>query len=211
VRVRGMREGGMRLSRHCSDYDGPTALEPLAWGVGVFRASKTEQDTSYMKVTGGSPYPKVISPHMVVNLYHLISVEHLVGDDEGEGWTDDYVTETVPYESTNLILADSYGELEQLRRRKNDQEFLNKYLAQLKDTANFVEVCGVEGPSGIVEQGSDYSGAWLDHIKNGIWKAPPDSTSELSERVDYLLENTIVDRTPGKRITSYKHHIPLIY
>ena len=61
IRCRGMREGGIRLSRGDLDSDGPTALEILAFGVGVFREKKTEQDSTYAKVMGEAPLSKVDS------------------------------------------------------------------------------------------------------------------------------------------------------
>ena len=211
IRVRGIREGGFRLARHSKDYDGPTALEIISWGVGIFRENKTEQDTSYVKVTGETPLPKINSNYLKTIQHHLIPTEDYETDDNGD-YTEEIVKSVKRFESTNLILADSYGELEQLRSRTEDKDFLKKYLKQLRRTTEFVQYPNLdfEAPKGILEASPKLTNAWTEHIKNGLWANPPESIDELLERISFLLENTLVDENPKEVVTDYKYHAPML-
>lgn len=211
IRARGFRECGLRLSRHVYDYDGPTALEALSWGIGVFRESRTEQDTTFMIVTGREPLPKVTSKHAKVLQHHLVPVEERETDDAGR-CTGKNVKGTLRYESTNIILADSYGELEQLGSRLNEKGFMRMYLGNLKKTAQFVRPPPhqkSEAPECMGYFLQEYAEAWLKHIGNGIWKSPPQSVDELSYRVKFLLENTLIDEKATEEVTDYKYHAPM--
>jgi len=208
--VREISHGGFRLSGHCRDYSGPTALEIIAWGVGVFRKTKTEQETSYAKATDADPMPKVVSEHLRVLQHHLVPIEDLEVDEQGN-YIDEEAMRIDIYESTNLILADSYGELEQLKRRSREKEFLHKYLTVLQNTAEFVQRGSGGVARGMIQFYPPIAEAWVNHIKNGIWKEPPKSIRELSDRVKFLLENTQIDNNPRMEITNHKRHTPLIH
>ena len=121
----------------------------------------------------------------------------------------EYETSSKTFESTNLILADTYGELEQLQHRSKDKAFLEKYLEQLKQTAKFNEhYLPFETPNGFIGYRKELVLAWTKHIKNGLWQNLPQSTGELSDRVNFLLENTLVDTNARTIVTDYEFHEP---
>ena len=151
ITLRGMQQIGIRLARNLHDFDGPTALETLTWGVGLFRKTLSNK-----------------------------------------------------YESTNLILADTYGELEQLHNRRHENKFLEKYLKQLNYTAKFYQFYGSEIPQMFESIDKPLALSWLKHIENGKWDEPPKSVKELLERLDYLLEKTIIPEEVKLIETSYQ-------
>jgi hypothetical protein len=202
MRVRGIREGGFRLLEHARDYEFPRAFEPLTWGVGTFREFRTGQDTPFMKCMGEAPLPKIGSRHMKILGRQVLPIGDY--DDNNENW----IVTPEMFESTNLILADSYGELEQLDRRRGEREFLESYLAHLKKSTEFVKPhLGNEhsSPKGIQYFDKPYVNGWLNHIGLGVWEQPPDSPKGLLERVDFLLENTFIDENPIEVTTDYEH------
>lgn len=195
IRGKGLREGGDRLSRDIRDLDGPTALEIIAWGVGVFREVNTEQDTSYEKVMGKDPLPKLTSKHIKILQHHLVRTLEDEVDENGD-YTNRMIRTVTPFESTNLILADSYGELEQIVKRRHETTFLTIYLNQLIRTAEFIYFRSGKffaprcfGIKGITK-------AWVNHTKLGVWQEPPKSVNELVERADFILGNTLIDENP---------------
>jgi len=140
--------------------------------------------------------------------YHI--VPYTYQEQNESGYIDKWSTDTDAFESTNLILADSYGELEQLRKRSSDKTFLKKYLEELKYTSKYKKYWSIpfEAPHSILEFGEEIAGAWLKHIKNGIWENPPQSVEELSDRVNFLLENTLIDTDARTIVTDYEFHVP---
>lgn len=191
--------GGFRLSRHCHDRSGPVAHEPISWGIGVFRPVRTEQ-SAYQSMLGFKPFPKISSKATKVLKYQLL--DSGAKKDPQRPWLQ---TKTL-YETTNIILADSYGELEQLFRRRNDSQFLRNYLRDLQENTEFKTIsANLFAPAGMNYYSSLFVNGWLNHIKLGLWKEPPKTKKELIERVGFLLEETIVDRNPIEVITSYEH------
>jgi hypothetical protein len=72
------------------------------------------------------------------------------------------------YESTNLILADSYGELEQLCHRRQDIDFLHAYLKHLQTVAEFKREphTKISAPEALcLMEGKEIIRAWVEHTK----------------------------------------------
>ena len=110
-----------------------------------------------------------------------------------------------------MILADSFGELEQLQRRKDDKEFLRAYLRDMQEVATFrkrrtiLDKSELNCPEAFLYYSEKIVGAWVNHIQCGRWNGPPQSVDELSERVDFLLSKTIIDEEAEEIITGYEY------
>jgi len=197
----GKSSGGRRLTPmgDWGGHFGPTAFEPLAYGIGAYRELATQQETTFQAVTGESPKPKVFSEHEKVFLRSLLDFDIDQEDCELRPW----IRQRKVYESTNYIYGDSYGELEQLIRRRKDTGFVQKYLEQLKevtepDTIEEIRSTGVQIARGMANDLGDPEYKlkwWEEHINQGntLWDVVPKTTSKLLERAEYLLENTFVD------------------
>lgn len=206
---RGIRSGGIRLRNdvHPEHSSVAQAFEPLCFGVGVFRPAGTRQEGGLDCVLGNPALPKVNSRYIGILLSQI--VPYGLKEDARIPWM---VAKEV-YETTNLILADSYGELEQLLRRKNDEKFLEAYLNDMRDTAEIIELklmtpqglTTIAGPRGMATLNEHVIAAWMNHIKCGIWSGPPSGIPELMERVVFLLENTVVDKKATGWVTSHNH------
>jgi len=97
------------------------------------------------------------------------------------------------FASTNVILGDAYGELEQLRRRSQETDFIEDYFKYVQ------HVCRVTNS----ERHPFFKSKFcrLKHRKSGLWVGPPESSADLIDRANFILENTIVEnpRNPAKR------------
>lgn len=198
----GWSNNGYRLG---SDSDGPLALEPICFGTGIFRELFSQQ-TPFQAIMGEVPKPKYWSEYLQV----FGSIVAVVTRNED--------IERIVYESTNIIYGDSYGELEQIIRRRDDKTFLDLYLKVLDYQGERI-IPGGTDPSVWYNQGRDFfetyrghphgdtlSKAWTQHIdQNRIWDGPPHTIEELLERVEFLLANTIIDPSPELRRTKYNH------
>jgi hypothetical protein len=177
IERRGLRTGGIRLGSCSGEVITPTAFEVLAFGTGVLRErfvpyrifiSNTECKEAGPKIT--SERSRTIVSHIAFN--------------EGRA-------ERNTYDSTNEILADTYGELEQLANRRGDEVFLSQYIEKMRETVNSVFEIPSDERQFILP---GYPAAWFEHIRLGrIWERLPEDTDDLLVRVDFLLANTLID------------------
>ncbi len=202
---RHIRPGGIRLRRgvHPMWSSVAQAFEILTYGVGILRPVQTRQEGGLSCMLGLPALPKVGSKYARVELYHLLQwMDEL---NPGTPWL---LTKEM-FESTNMVLADTYGELEQLMRRCKDVSFLEMYLKDLKYSTTFrphfvydpreemmMPDFLMDRPRGVVQ-------TWLNHINTGCWDGAPDTIEELLERTEYVLSVTIIDPTPLDVITDY--------
>lgn len=206
----GWSQNGWRLG--CDGNDGPLALEPICFGTGIFRELFSRQ-TLFESMVGELPRQKYVSEYLQ-SLGAIVTTQTRHGE-----------AERVVYESTNIIYGDSYGELEQLIRRRDDRTFLDLYLQVLNHEGERLIPSGTD-PNVWYNKGRNFfetyrghpssatSGslckAWTQHIdQNGLWDKPPQTPEELLERVEYLLGNTIIDPHPELRRTKYDHKFHL--
>lgn len=95
-----------------------------------------------------------------------------------------------PWESTNIILGDEFGEIQQLYDRRDDTSFLEGLCRALP-----LEYCGYGSPSGEWKQVHEW------HLRTqAIWKNPPATPAELLDRVEYVLSHTTLDSNPGMKV-----------
>lgn len=204
----GWSQNGWRLGR---DSDGPLALEPVAFGTGIFRELFSRQ-TLFESMVGELPRQKYVSEYLQ-SLGTTVTTEIRHGEPE-----------KIVYESTNIVYGDSYGELEQIMRRREDRTFLDLYLQVLHYQSERL-VPGGTDPNVWYNKGrnffetfrghpSEASGelcrAWNQHIdQHGLWDRPPQTPDELLERIEFLLANTIIDNHPEFRRTKYDHKFHL--
>lgn len=213
----GEHPGGPRLSYHgwgpLSEV-GPVAFEPISYGVGVFREWVTRQRGAFAAVMGDGAIPKIVSKFGNSRLV-LVKLGELTEEDkEGRPW----MVERTIYESTNYIYGDSYGELEQIFNKRNNKQFLDTYISNLKRATklkshvcyslsylNGLEIISPEGMDLVPEILS--VPWWNNHINSGnaLWNKPPENRVELIERVDYLLKNTYIDDNPNFEVTDYNY------
>lgn len=203
---RGIRPGGPRLRSpvHSVYSSVAQAFESIGFGVGLFRDAQTRQRPGFCCMIGTPALPKVVSVHQTVLLHHNLFFR-------GANTKLPGIVDRKIYESTNLILADSYGELEQIMRRRHELSFLNAYLKELLRSASYRRdsdsrlFTRLRCPAFIDDYGDEIIRAWLKHITLGIWKELPKTVAELIERAAYLLENTLIDDNPREVITSHEH------
>ncbi|TSC86240.1 MAG: hypothetical protein G01um10147_952 [Microgenomates group bacterium Gr01-1014_7] len=200
----GWSQNGWRLG---CDSDGSLALEPVAFGTGIFRELFSRQ-TLFESMVGELPREKYVSEYLQ-SLGTIVTTQTRHGE-----------SERIVYESTNIIYGDSYGELEQIMRRRDDKVFLDLYLQVLNYQGERL-IPGGTDPDVWYNKGRDffetYRGypleassplckAWTQHIDQyGLWDKLPQTTQELLGRVEFLLANTVIDYHPTFRRTKYDH------
>lgn len=201
---------GLRLAtKGMCDSSGPTALEPLTFGVGAFRKTFCKQ-TLFQSVVGEAPHKKTDSDLLRINARYIVPTERSEADQRR-------VIDRITWESTNLIYGDSLGEIEQLLRRREDKEFLQAYLQTIQETGrridrknpapnNHMPYSGRVSYVGMPYLSGRVLPAWVDHVENqGIWDKPPQSTEELVERAQFIWDNTFHDIKTKEVLTAYKH------
>lgn len=175
IRQVGYRLPGTRSSS-CHDFNHPTAFEILSYGVGIMRPLNPAISHFY-KIVGGDGISMVSSHHMKAT--HALAYQCYT---RGNGEKDEYYWKL---QMTNLIFADTYGELEQLP--KLSKKILNLYI---KDMKTMCTDFTTEYHFGCLDP------FWKQHIQSGIWQGPPESVKELLKRVDFILKHTFIDENP---------------
>jgi hypothetical protein len=92
------------------------------------------------------------------------------------------------YDSTNVIYGDVYGELEQLWDRRSETSFLDRVADALQSFPRKSAADCWRAPKAVPT-------LVALHQKNRLWKAPPTGARSLLRRLDFILENTVVDRS----------------
>ena len=190
-----LRTGSVRMYRHLY---GPVALEQIVFGAGVFRRIFNGRG-AYTEYFGIPPRPKITSQHLRVLSNTLMNV---VWD-----YKDPSTMLVWPMESTNIVLGHSYGEIEQIMRRREDYFFITRYLDLTKRA---VERTEMQTPPAFIDVGfpATYKAylwstnnarpfcdiAATQHVQNhGLFDSAPNTRRELVERVDWLLKNILID------------------
>ena len=201
----GIRPVGLRLSKKFEGYNNTAlAYELLTWGVGTLRPVKTFEDSGLVRALAcldadnTRPHPKISSASMQVSGYIMYH------DDQIEENNPCHMVRRELYESTNLIFADVYGELEQLVRRRNEHSFLEKYLRDLRSAMRFRRQDHTRdnysslsyAPSVLHSVCEPIARVLLEHIKFGQWDSSPKDIAELLDRVTFILDNTFIDPAP---------------
>jgi len=161
-------------TRPCSGgQDGDlNATELLCFGVGALRPVYDKTDHSWR--CAGIRWGKLGSKH-------LRTIRVGEAKTHVDPLTDEFGFE--PWESTNLIYGDSYGELEQLWQRRSEAALLESLVAAFAriNAANAPMFYGP--PKSITRK----------HLALGLWSQPPRNRQELIVRVQTILQNTKID------------------
>jgi len=93
------------------------------------------------------------------------------------------------YESTNVIYGDALGELEQLWNRRADTAFLDKVAHSLADVGAWAQL-----PTALHSPLNAAAVIRLHRRAQAIWNAPPRSGRALLRRLEFVLENTTIQK-----------------
>ncbi|MEO6761439.1 MAG: hypothetical protein ABI220_03625 [Candidatus Saccharimonadales bacterium] len=195
----GYVNNGFRVQRQMSWSDTPTAQEIITYGVGTLRPQKPQHNG--MRSFLAEAARRVDSRRRQTFATYIVNIDH----HNGVEWTGR------PYalESTNLVMPETLGELRQLADRRQELDFIRDYLADLQATVKPVAIPiytdGVTDvdtgdkspvPQSIADRQWRWREAHRAHIGAGLWTTPPVDNVELTDRVDQLLEKTIIDYNP---------------
>jgi hypothetical protein len=202
---------GYRLHRRDTNTwgdDSPHANELIAFGVGLMRPLKPRAkafDAALARYVGEEAIAGRADSSLVERgMTHIVTIDA----HNGTEWTH------APFalETTNLIMPEVLGELQQLLERIDDTAFLEAYLYDLLKTCTPVEIDlsnllpkRDDEPSRVVvppSLGYSMKHSWrtahMGHIGQGIWDTPPTTVRELRNRINYLIDAIIIDapKTP---------------
>ncbi len=97
------------------------------------------------------------------------------------------------FESSNVILGDALGELEQLWERRADTAFLDAVARVLQPLRRHGEITSHLCPPLHCRE------VMRAHLAQGIWKQPPANGRALLRRIEKLLNSIIIDSAPRTR------------
>lgn len=96
------------------------------------------------------------------------------------------------FNSTNVIYGDAMGEIQQLWDRRADISFLDQVARSLQ------HIRPENGPASFLNPPRNVNVAIRFHLRcQSRWKKPPEHGRALLRRVEWILDNTIVDNAPA--------------
>ena len=177
LRIKLRREGAGMLS-----------AELLAYGIGTLRARNDDlQDKLHQSMW--RKYGRLSSRHEIS--YATIRALHWASQPSKER------TRKESYDSTNVIYGDVLGEIQQLWDRRADISFLDQVARSLQALRGGLET----GPSFHPPLNTPLI-LKLHKQCQAVWRRPPSGGRALLRRLDYLMENLVVDDNP-----TVAHHL----
>lgn len=165
------------------------SADTLCFGVGTlrhvfqpentFKAALYRQDASYRTYI---PSSKIRPKHTVK---HGLIVARTQWNHSTQTWSPE------AYESTNLLYADVFGEIEQLSSRRNQIPFMKKVAEALQGLNDFPQTGRTLGGWTIHPK---YLPLYREHLRaQSVWDKAPGSPEELIERIKFILDQTLID------------------
>lgn len=95
------------------------------------------------------------------------------------------------FDSTNVVYGDVFGEIEQLWERRADTAFLDQVAHCLQRMKPHPQLAAYLYPPLNVDEVLQ-----CHRRAQGVWKTPPSSGRALLRRIEFVLNNSVVDNTP---------------
>jgi len=182
----------VRLDRRCGR---DLRLKPAGGGAGLFAAELLAYGAGTLRAGNDNPAERL---HRYLRLEHgrlesrheVICARIVALNRHSRHWPGSAHKET--YYSSNLIYGDAFGEVEQLWERRADTAFLDRVARSLQGLRRRGEIAAFLCPPVSLD------GIMGLHLRaQALWRTPPTSARVLLRRLEYILEHTRVDDSPG--------------
>lgn len=203
-----INNNGLRLGfgAHHYPYLGLNAYETIGFGAGTLRPRIQTFGgfrTHLEKEESGSGKAAQIGSRAAKKIGYLI--QDLKSTPEG------WQPTNIVYQSSNVVMPEVVGELQQLYARRDDKALQEAYVKQLLRVCTKVPI-EIQHSPGLCQPGinttplvaplsfqyveTSYAIAHLQHLENGFYDEFPKTRSGLIERVEDLLSRIIFDTYP---------------